>query len=601
MADFGADAASLGPAQAQLSPVAPVQEQATANPLTSLVTGVGDFLAKGLEEKVKDDQLQQKNAVLSQVAQSEATLNQAMDQGAISATEAASRSRANYNKYLASYPQYATEINGLNTAFKSSTETGDRDTQLANQADIKKAQINQAVSQGYYIPPTASPTQIDNIVQASQSGIQAQKTFELATAHAQAEREAGRFTTEQQNAELKRATGTALIQVTGDTLTGFSSTIDAAIKDVQAGGDPVKNQFAINQYNNKIQAQLAALAVQNPELAAPFKEIFTNVATLGQKLADPKQYTADLKEQYDAQITKGKLLAIQDPDIRSAAVASSLFPGSAMLAVPQAAAVGRVLFTAGNTTTSNGVQSGYAPQIVGNPQVESDAFKVLRAGLGNLNNGKVSDPIKASVEASNSVNVVLKQVGDQINNGAARTNPGLLKNAASFFASPEYAQYVTSGHVDATAQAAAKHTFQAIYEPAVIDAIGGQLKGTLAESPTSTPIAQAVDTKFTGAGVVFVPSSKPKDAQEAQQQAAVVANLNQAQAGLNQLIHIGAHMEGSTNYQKYWEENKHIYLPQVYPDPAKLKEGQVVNGKKYIGGNYTNPDNWQVVTSGVDR
>jgi hypothetical protein len=61
---------------------------------------------------------------------------------------------------------------------------------------------------------------------------------------------------------------------------------------------------------------------------------------------------------------------------------------------------------------------------------------------------------------------------------------------------------------------------------------------------------------------------------------------------VNQLVKAGAHMEGHTNYDKYWEANKHQILPNMFPDPARLKVGQVVDGYKYIGGNVKSKSNW---------
>ena len=106
-------------------------------------------------------------------------------------------------------------------------------------------------------------------------------------------------------------------------------------------------------------------------------------------------------------------------------------------------------------------------------------------------------------------------------------------------------------------------------------------------------LVDAVDIKYDGSGISFVPR-KGKTALEPfqqKQQEASIAELNSVKAGINQSIHIGAHMEGSTDYNKYWEENKHLYVPQLYP----ARVGTVVNGYKYKGGVYTDPSNWTKV------
>jgi hypothetical protein len=55
---------------------------------------------------------------------------------------------------------------------------------------------------------------------------------------------------------------------------------------------------------------------------------------------------------------------------------------------------------------------------------------------------------------------------------------------------------------------------------------------------------------------------------------------------------MGAHMEGTTDYQKYWDDNKYYILPQAFP----VKPGQVVNGFKWSGtGDYRDKSTWKKV------
>jgi hypothetical protein len=65
------------------------------------------------------------------------------------------------------------------------------------------------------------------------------------------------------------------------------------------------------------------------------------------------------------------------------------------------------------------------------------------------------------------------------------------------------------------------------------------------------------------------------------------------------MIHIGAHMEGTTNYEAYWNKMKGEFLPYVFsPYGDKLPIGTIKSyqGKnyRYIGG-ANSPDNWKVV------
>ena len=118
-------------------------------------------------------------------------------------------------------------------------------------------------------------------------------------------------------------------------------------------------------------------------------------------------------------------------------------------------------------------------------------------------------------------------------------------------------------------------------------------------------VLDAVDIKFSGSGVVFeAKASRDLSPAEAVSQRTMLEGLRSAQVGLTQLIHIGAHMEGSTDYRKFWEANKHVYMPNTFPDPVKLSVGQVVkakNGKsyKYLGGDFNDIEkSYQEVMNG---
>jgi len=69
--------------------------------------------------------------------------------------------------------------------------------------------------------------------------------------------------------------------------------------------------------------------------------------------------------------------------------------------------------------------------------------------------------------------------------------------------------------------------------------------------------------------------------------------LTQYQQGLNTVVRIGAHMEGTSDYQKYWEDNKYVLLPQLYP----IKPGFVDKaGFKWSGdGDFRDRNTWTKV------
>jgi len=233
---------------------------------------------------------------------------------------------------------------------------------------------------------------------------------------------------------------------------------------------------------------------------------------------------------------------------------------------------------------------------------------MLKSGLQELSVGKAANSEMATTQASNSLNHILKQTGQALDRGADSQS---LKGMAAFFASTEYGTFAKSGKLDSVAAGAAKKTFQMLYEPTVVKAVTERLNQTLdagvtSKLPTSKKTGETVPTKvgevvnivFTGSGITFESKQKSNlNYSEVQSQKSTLESLRSAQLGVNQLIHIGAHMEGSTDYAKHWEENKHIYMPSVFPDPARLKPGAIKDGYKYLGGAYNDRNSWEPVGS----
>ena len=51
-----------------------------------------------------------------------------------------------------------------------------------------------------------------------------------------------------------------------------------------------------------------------------------------------------------------------------------------------------------------------------------------------------------------------------------------------------------------------------------------------------------------------------------------LGELKGAQILINQALRAGAHLDGTTDYKKYWEENKHEMFPALFQAPVKKAE-----------------------------
>jgi hypothetical protein len=301
-------------------------------------------------------------------------------------------------------------------------------------------------------------------------------------------------------------------------------------------------------------------------------------------------------------INKSKITAITtDPDMKKLVVASSLLGqnGGAILAVK---GVGLASNFLASSNAPEGTLKTPVPTIVGNQEAEKDVTSFLSSSIKKINMGAFRENEKAQGEAVNSVNTLLTQMGDAAKTG--KLDPAKMDSLAVFLADPEYGKFASQGKLNKAATEIGKAAYVKTYEQAVIQEVHSKLETFSKPTPGSTisvrPFNEMVDVTFTGSGIQFIPKNvtfkdKPRkdllDSSEKFQQHSKVAELNSAAAGVNRLVHIGAHLEGHTDYAKYWEERKYDILPQVYPARA----GVIVNGYKSKGGVGSDPSNWEKV------
>lgn len=601
MADFSSQATSLGPANmAGSNPVAPVQQQLPASEVPNALRTIGSLFVNGIGDLANQERINMKTKAVAGVAQQIAVLNQGKDQGTISDAEYSVRSRAAYNQAIAANPQYASEIAGLNTAFQDTTAAGqvkkDNDEALA----VQQRGLVEAQNRGFIVPLSATPEQKAMILQAS--GDQQRMKDMLAAQYTKeaADRAADTHNQGIADRNIKQKSFEMITSVAGNQYASLQGELTGLMKDVDAGkisaqDAQIKWQARVGGINQVI----GDIAGVNESLANAYKPGFNEWLALGIKSLDPKTRSENYTAEVNNLVAHRELVALNsDPIVLNLAATSKLFPRDPVLSLSTAAAVGPMLLKLGSTPTNGAQAAPGVPQVIGTEN-EADAFKGLRGALADLNTGKIGakDLPKANEEAANTNNNILAQTNKLLDNGGAPA--ATYKNVADYFASPEYGKYVTQGHIDPAAAQAAKKSMQIGYFPAVTKAIGDKLDGTLTQGTDTQParkISDAITVTFNGTGVVFGINPALKLSPEEQQQAqGVIKGLQPAVAGLNTMNHIGAHLEGGTDYAKDWEANKWRYLPQIFADPSKLKPGDVRNGSKYIGGNYRDQSNWMAV------
>lgn len=597
MADYSAQAASLPPPQAAgANVVQPVETQATKSPILSILDEFADVIGKGLKNKSKDEAEARKNAVVGQYVKEQTLINDAITQG-LPADQAGARQRASANKFLASYPEYYKEFKSAQDTIKGITEQGEAEDKVKQENQFYKERVTRAQSAGYSIDTTAPKAVQDLQLKAYDTVVRADKELSdkykaNAERRSQSAEDRQVFDRELKDTSIKvinEIAGTRL-ESTGAFITNVATDVRGGKLTAEQGNLKIANEFAA------IYATLQSAASTSPELAAPYRTLFDQLHKVGVDMLDPNKSIQEQENQIKEIINRQKLFILADPQAAGVVAASQLLGANAQIALSAGNKITPIIAKMIGTNVGS---KDFVPQVVGVPGVEKDVTSFLSSSLQKLNSGAYKDGEKAKTELTNSINQVLVQTGQALNSG--NTDATKLKDLATFFASPEYGGFAKSGLLAKQATSAANKTFQLVYEPTVIKGIQQKLDSFLMGQASfgqkqgePVPLSSTVDVKFTGSGIVFEPkASVGLDPMEQQDAARGVKDLASTQAAINQLIHIGAHLEGTTDYGKYWEDRKHVFLPQIFPEPAKLKVGDVIDGYKFLGGAYDNPRSWK--------
>lgn len=575
MADFSSNATQLtAPQGAGANVVAP----ATANTFPSqLVSALGSIFVDGITNSVKQKAQEQKNAAIKSYVDEETRLNSAVASGTISPQEAAARGRANFSKHASTYSAFIDDFKKAGEALKGFSEKGDVEEAVSNDKAVRKADIEDARKRGLVFFPGMSKKAEDANIKAMQAEVVAEKKLAAFYKEKEYERSTGEYNEKVAERQRKELSVETINSIAGTHLPAFQQFGASLGEQVSSGKlTPEAAQIQLGERFGNIRASIIAASRTNPELASPWQSVFGELNDLNKKLIDPKMKAEDFKSQYDILLNKAQLMAVsKDPRVLAAASLNKMMPMNAAVAA-QSTEAAQSAFNIIATTPYNG--KDFVETVVGNPSVEAGVLTLAREGLKSLQGGKIEQKDIAEVQASNTVNTLLKQTGALLDRGVETSQ---LRGMAELVASTEYGKYVTSGKVDAEANFFAKRVFQLSYEPAIINGIQKKMQDNLYGQaafgqPQGAPktVDSAVDIKFTGTGVVFIPKTVAKmDRVEVQSQREAVASLATTQRAINQLISIGAHMEGHTNYKKFWEENKHIWFPTKFDQPENKTSG----------------------------
>lgn len=609
MAEFGMNATQLPEASgAGANPIGP----ATAGPLDNGVGGaINNMLsifAKGMDLVDKEKAKAKMSPILAEYSRSMGSLASALETGTLKSNEALTRSRALHNRYVASNPELVKEFDAVHGSYFKGSSLNVAEQQEKARIESFNRLKDEARSAGFPIPIDASDDVAERYVNIYQKQKLDNSNFEWFVKNQNEKRSQANFDQAQADRDFKEQSVKLLGVSAQNTLETSEIHLRTLMDQFNKAPDKVgaKNNAIIawNGWWGTQKAQLAAIASKDPGLAANYEQLFKPIEETGRKIfeegADPKVLEDELKRQ----LAVTKLQLVQDPSFRVMAAADGLLKNSASTVLTGTPAIRDA--TAAVLGRMKGTE---IPDFVGKSDTEKVVFKTLEEGITMLQNGKADEATRK--DTITGVNNTFKAVNTAVQRDAFSSKD--LAQLGLFISKPTFGKFITENQIDPVSQSVAKKVFNQYYEKDVINGVDKQLADVFSKENTylkqetnslgGAKYAQVKGAQFTpndltvdfsGGSAVFGVKKIPDNAEDRKFYAEQIKALKPYEDQLNRTIRIVSHLNGRTDYEKVWEEEKYKLLPRVYP----LRPGTVVNGMKYKGeGDWKDQKNWEKVNT----
>lgn len=622
MAEFGTQATQLSaPSGAGANPIqgvmTPTSNVTLPTGLLQIGTQVVADIRKGEVAKTKADAEAAKNNVITRYVSEITKINTAGRDAGWSPSEISARTRAVGNQYAVEAASMGI-IEDLDKARKAALnigEVGDTISEAEEARTQRVKDVDKLRTLGVYAPPDAPPEYIQQQLERSLG----REFYESEWAQKQREIDAGRqnltFTQTQADRAKKEATAGFLSKYAANNFESVSASISQIGDKVLAGGlSADEGRVMINASASEANAVLAQMTIANPEMATPLKQLFNDLhKNQLDRLENPSK---DLENQYKTLINKAKLIAVQDnPELIGLIVANDTLGQTITGTLTASNVASKVIPKMMSMDTRSGNLVTNLVGDGGQKTAENEMYSQANQVINLLKTGTANDPVAAKATANLYINNILDQLGDKY--GSNKIKATDLKEITGFMNGPNFAYFVKEGGLDPSTAAQAKKAYQQLYAKEVDGSIKSQLEapipvgtreGALArgaqargEAPETQPetIMSAVDIGFSNGSVQFTPKTTAEFSSSSKKAIVTekIRDLRNTQTALTQLVRIGAHLEGTTNYQEYWEKNKATILPYYYGNES-YPIGVVVDGWKLNAYPYSDRRNWERVDGG---
>lgn len=598
--DVAAPQGGFAPQQA----VAPVSNAST---IAAAGQGLSQLLGMGLNAVAQGqarEQTQRQNVAVSGYAQQITKLNAAVEQGAITQAEAQRRQRALFTQNIANFPGMTDDFVKLNTSLAGSAGLGNTLAEGTAVDQQIKADTKAATGAGF-IQPGMSPQQQENGLNLYRQQQHALNQMDFASKQLALQNQQLSLVEKRANianAQVQRANAAADLQMKRNKMklqNGVADVANIYTQDTLGKVQSLQEQLANKQITpeqfmqqtqgmrNKFYAVTqGARGVAGGDYIDTLSSPLFKILDAADNVASGKVSADVAKNQLDHAQTVAALPLMSDPKIAAIAAQSKIFGGIFNPVV--LSAMGNDVVKALQKNSRNGQPANAVSDDPDDQEAHSTYQDALKESIKTFStkNPAASDLKGLQTELETNLNQVLKSVGTM---GASVGSPTQFNNVMKFFADPTFLEFQQKGgKIDPSLSQQAKTVIQENYQSQLIPAIrtewennktvtgtgvaagGFPAMGAGIGGGTSTQVStgDAVEYRWTGKSLQFVPA---KGMERNRGALAKAKELNQKVSPLVQrLVMADAHMEGNTDYGKYFKELE----PAIFGQGSEATDGQ---------------------------
>lgn len=552
--------------------VAPI-ESVNYGSVFKTVANIGEGILKYQEQEAKAEIETRKNSAVTEFINEHNRLSAAKQAGQINDSQYNVRSQASFRQFAANNPFALDELKKAAGGLKEFGGLGDvQDEVQALKSDLRSA-VSAAQKDGFEVTLNDPIEHQQLVARQHRQSIMTKKAFEERRAARSEVREEEKFKRESWEFGNKQEARATLSSMVADGLPVLNS-LSEVIRNQWTSASPEQQQELMARWDREItkwKSQVAIVSQGDSGMASAVDRMVGDLDGRFRNLLTGKDTAESMKNRVGVYLdaARGQLLA--DPEVARLFAQFGYAPNGLEVIMKHTTDPNILKKALGNIVKPTNSSADF-----NNPE----EVRVTVESFNQLYNDPSLTPEQKAEVFKNTGNNVLRGLGNAIVNNA---DPKAIRSAIDFVKSPVFIENI--GNLDQGAYNAAKHAVNTYYNQPVVTDITQKLAQPMNPPLNNKTPLQAMSIEVGPNGVKFVPNGDYDPM--------AAFTMRASEKALNDLIIANAHLDGTKDYKAYWEKNRGYLFPSLYGHPDVLKVGDIVYGKKFLGGLVNDPKNWE--------